>query len=443
MRPIILIILYFAITLAPLVLAWSGARAPRSVHDELASGAGLLAFAIILVEFVLSGRFRFVSGRIGMDVTMRIHQLVARTALVLALVHPFLYTAPFAVQRPWDPTRQLTLTTDFGALVSGAIAFVLIPAFVLLSITRDQLPYKYETWRLLHGLGAMLIAGLVLHHTLEAGRYSQDPVLAGVWLAMAFVAFASLLYVYLVEPLLQRNKAWIVASVRPLALKTWELVLEPDNHDGLTYKAGQFVWLNVGNSPFSLHENPFSISSAPASGNRLEFVIKELGDFTKTVGRIVPGTRAHIDGPHGNLVVPGRDEPGAEPGIALIAGGVGIAPLLGILRQMRLDDDTRPSLLIYGNRVEEQIVYRDELEALSAELGTELVHVLSEPPNDWTGRTGMADSRLIREVFRSPEMKQWIFVLCGPPIMMEVVEDTLIEIGVPSHQILSERFKYD
>jgi predicted ferric reductase len=168
-------------------------------------------------------------------------------------------------------------------------------------------------------------------------------------------------------------------------------------------------------------------------------VIKELGDFTRTVGQITPGTRAYVDGPHGNLVVSDH----AEPGIALIAGGVGIAPLMGLLRQLRHEKDERPTMLIYGNRVQEQIAYREELTAIAEDQRIEVVHVLSEPPQGWTGRTGLVDAELIRAIFDSTAMKRWLFVLCGPAAMMEVVEDALIDIGVPSHQIESERFQYD
>ncbi|MBZ0215212.1 MAG: hypothetical protein K8F25_01545, partial [Fimbriimonadaceae bacterium] len=59
------------------------------------------------------------------------------------------------------------------------------------------------------------------------------------------------------------------------------------------------------------------------------------------------------------------------------------------------------------------------------------------------GYTGRVDAPLIRSVFEFPEATSWLFVLCGPPPMMEGVEDTLIDIGVPTHQILSESFKYD
>lgn len=157
MRPIILIVFYVVAVLLPLALAGLLVTPPRSFFDEIASGAGLLAFSIILIEFVLSGGFRSVSGRIGMDKTMRFHQLLARTALILALLHPFFYVGPFNDPYPWDSTRQLTLTSDISSLSSGLLAWIVLPAFVLLSIARDQLPYKYEPWRLMHGVGAVLI----------------------------------------------------------------------------------------------------------------------------------------------------------------------------------------------------------------------------------------------------------------------------------------------
>ena len=430
---------YLCVVLLPLGLAWVTGGPPRTILDELASGAGMLAFAIILVEFVMSGRFRTISGRIGMDVTMRVHQLLARTALVLALIHPFLYQTGFTEPRPWDPTRQLSLTSDLESLLTGILAWVLLPTFVMLAIFRDRLDYSYETWRLMHGLGALLIAGLALHHTLHAGRYSQEPLAAGLWIALAAVAAFSLVYVYVLKPLMRARRRWRVKAVEPLAVRTWELTLTPDGHAGLDYRAGQFVWLNVGHSPFSIAENPFSISSCPSDGPDLRFIIKELGDFTNTLGSIDPGTHAYVDGPHGNLIATGH----SESGIALIAGGVGIAPLMGILRQLHREGDPRPTALIYGNRIESQIVHGDELEQLARDHGTKVVHVLSEPGPDWQGERGLVDADVIERALGATDARTWLFILCGPPAMIESVEDTLIAAGVPPAQILSERFKYD
>ena len=61
----------------------------------------------------------------------------------------------------------------------------------------------------------------------------------------------------------------------------------------------------------------FSISSAPADGSCISFVIKELGDFTKKIGEIRHAARAYLDGPHGHLSIEGR----ASAGVVLLAGG--------------------------------------------------------------------------------------------------------------------------
>lgn len=437
MPPLLLFPLYLAVVLAPLALAALAGWPRRPVVDDLAAGAGMLAFAIVLVEFVLSGRFRAISGRIGMDVTMRTHQVVARTGLVLALLHPFLYSLPMNPARPWDVTRATTITTDPTALGSGIAAWLLLFALVLTAIGRDHLGWRYETWRALHAIGAVLIAALLLHHTLAAGRYGADPRVAGYWTGLFVLAALSLAWTRGVAPFGRRR--WQVARVEKLAERIWEIALAPVGHAGLAYRAGQFVWLSIGHARHALAENPFSLASAPAAGPELRFVIKELGDFTNHIGEIAPGTRAHVDGPHGTLTIDGRP----EPGVVLVAGGVGIAPMLGLMRQMQATGDARRRLLIYANRAQSQIVHRAELDAMAEDPRCEIVHVLSEPPEGWTGPTGYVDGDLLAQLLPMPEARSWLYALCGPPEMLASVEDALIGLGVPAQQILSERFRYD
>ncbi|SOB95817.1 ferredoxin reductase family protein [Stappia indica] len=418
-----LILFYLLIALAPLALAAGSGRPPRPVMDEIASGMAMVGFAILLMEFVLSGRFRSISGRVGLDVTMRFHQLLARTALVLALAHPFLYTLPFAAE----------------GLATGVLAFALLPAFVILSIARDRIGWRYETWRLAHGLGALAIAVLVLVHARHAGRYSADPQLAGLWAVLTAAAVLSLAHVYLVKPLLARRRPWGVTGLRQLAERTWEVVLSPRGHEGISYRAGQFAWIRIGAPVFSLRENPFSIASAPGEGKDLRFVIKELGDFTATLSGIPLGTRAHVDGPHGNLVLEGRQ----GSGIAFIAGGVGIAPMLSLLRQLEIDGDPRPTVLVYGNRHAGQIACTEDLARMRRQHRTEVVQVLSEPPDGWEGERGMVDPALIARLFTEARHRDWLYVLCGPAPMMEGVEEALLDLGVAPRQIISERFQHD
>lgn len=437
--PFPLVVAYVGVALAPLVLAYAQGLPPRSFWDELSSGLALVGFSMLLIEFVLSGRFKTVSGGIGIDLTMRFHQLVARTLTVFILVHPFLYTTPLAGRRPWDAGGHLTLGLDAASLVTGLVAWILLIVLVITSIRRDQLPYRYETWRLFHGLGAMLIALFGAHHAIEAGRYSGRQDLEIFWYVMVGLAALTLVYVYIYTPWRQSRAPYRVASIKKVALRTWEVVVEPTRGETVNFEAGQFAWLTLGVSPYSIREHPFSLSSCPADRPRIGFTIKEVGDFTRNIGSIPVGAPAYLDGPHGNLTLANRQ--GA--GLVFIAGGVGLAPIMSILRQLRADGDRRPMVLIYGNRCAEQILYGDELAAMQRDLSLQLHHVLSEPEAGWDGAVGQLDQVVLDRLLPSEGRERWLYFVCGPGPMIDGVEGSLGHLGVPTDQIVSEKFSYD
>jgi NAD(P)H-flavin reductase len=72
-----------------------------------------------------------------------------------------------------------------------------------------------------------------------------------------------------------------------------------------------------------------------------------------------------------------------------------------------------------------------------------MVHVVSEPGPDWRGQTGVIDADTLGQVFSSRDVSGWLFLVCGPPGMLDVVEAVLGDLGVPARQIVSERFYYD
>lgn len=438
-HPAVIIVAYVVLALAPLGLAYAAGIQRRGFLDEVSSAFAMVAFSMLLIEFVLSGRFRNVSSQIGIDLTMRFHQLTARLIIVFIMFHPFLYTTPFGHALPWDQSGRMTLGLDTASFISGVIAWLLLGVLVAMAVARDKLPYRYETWRLLHGLGAAAIAIASAHHAITAGRYSGHSALETFWLFMVGIALLTLLIVYVVRPLSLLRHPYRVVSVEKSAMKIWTLVIEPTRGQAIDFDAGQFVWLTLNRSPFAITEHPFSIGSCPADRPRLGFTIKEAGDFTNTIGTLEPGARAFVDGPYGNLTLSGR----TAQSITLIAGGVGIAPIMSILRQLRAEHDRRVIKLIYGNRVAEQIVYRDELEDMTREMQLILHLVLSEPPPHWGGPVGSLDQTVLAQLLNTESTADSLFVVCGPPPMIDSVEGALKRLGIETHQIISEKFSYD
>lgn len=436
----LLVTLLATFILLPTLFGWALVGPARPWTDELAGALGLIGFSALLTNFLLSGRFPAVADGPGIDRTMRWHQLAARVLTIGLLIHPFFYTVADgpAYLRPDDLTRAGMLGLGPWSMVSGVLAWVLLGALTLSSIRHDDLPYRYETWRLMHGICATLVAALGLQHALAAGRYAAHPAVATALVGLAGIALLTLIWINLPRPLLLARRPWRIAGLRPTGLATWELALEPVGHPGLSFHAGQFAWLKLDRGPFARRENPFSIASAPAETGRLRFLVKEAGDFTRGIGALPIGAPAFVDGPHGHLFIDGRP----EPGVVLICGGGGVAPAIGIIRQAAASGDHRPMLLLYGNRVEAQILAREELTALAAEGWLEVVHVLSNPAAGWAGAAGQLDADFIVEHGARAAAAGWLFVLCGPTPMLDAAHAALHRLRVPHSRILSERFTF-
>jgi predicted ferric reductase len=168
------------------------------------------------------------------------------------------------------------------------------------------------------------------------------------------------------------------------------VTLRPASHGGFTFAPGQFGWLSVHRSPFALTQHPFSSNGDDQAA--LQMSIKELGDFTRTVASIAPGTRAYVDGPHG-VFSPDRH---GGPGFVFLAGGVGIEPIMSMLRTFAARKERRPAYLFYGvNRLGEA-TFRDEIDRLASRLALTVSYVVSDPPAGWTGERGRIDADVLR-----------------------------------------------
>jgi predicted ferric reductase len=243
-------------------------------------------------------------------------------------------------------------------------------------------------------------------------------------------------YVRVARPASLLRAPYRVTEVRPERGRSWTVTLRPEGHRGFSFRAGQFAWVSIGVSPFLAKEHPFSISSSAAGVGALQFTIKELGDFTRTIRGVKVGTVAYVDGPHGVFTI---DHHRDAPGFVFIAGGIGIAPIMSMLRTLADRADWRPLLLIYGNRRWDDVVFREELQALASRLNLTLVHVLQEPPPDWQGLRGVL-SEVNLLTARCGAVKGARYFVCGPKPMSDSVLRTLRTLRIPLRRVHCELF---
>lgn len=423
--------IYLVLVLAPLLALLAGPMPPGGGFGwDLSMASGFAGIAVLGVQFVLTARFRRVAGPFGIDILYYFHRYMAVFAFAMVCAHYLLIRAV----NP-DALGSANPLVASGHMTAGRLALLCFALVIASSLWRKPLRIPYEFWRIGHVV--LTTAGLILAvvHIEGVNYYHEAPGRRPFWIA--FVSFWVLLVVFirLIKPWRMRQRPYRVVAVKTETANTCTVVMQPDGHDGIRFQPGQFAWLTLRASPFALREHPFSIASSAETPQRLEFTIKSLGDFTRTVPTIRPGETAFLDGPYGAFSV----DRFAAPGDVFIAGGVGIVPIMSMLRTLADRQDTRPLLLVYANNRAEGIIFRDELEALRARLSLQVVHVLQQPPADWRGECGLVTQALLEKTLPG-NRGQLEYFLCGPKPMTHCVEEILHALHVPLGQVHSELF---
>ena len=267
--------------------------------------------------------------------------------------------------------------------------------------------------------------------------YLSDPWKRALWIGLTIFWVGLLLYVRIFKPLFMLRRPYRVAEVRKERGDTTTLVMQPDGHSGFRFSPGQFGWLNLWGSPFKITGHPFSFSSsAEAADGRVEMSIRNLGDFTSDIPKVPVGQRVYLDGPYGAFTIGNP----ADMHV-LIAGGVGITPMMSMIRTLADRGDKRPVVLVYGSKDWDSITFRDELEALKARLNLTIVHVLAKPPEGWKGEQGFITAEMFKRHLPPPYAEHEYFI-CGPGPMMDAIERVLGELGVPLSKYHSERYSF-
>jgi len=436
--PWTLVGIYLTLILAPLGLAlFHYPIESRPWIDQFASILGIVAFGALLVEFLFSGRHRWISGRIGVERTMNIHRQVAYVIIAFIVIHPFLYSAPDGASWPWFNAADPTLRLSHWSLFSGLAAWILTAVIILVALDRNQLSFSYETWRVLHAASAIVLGALISLHAITAGGYSAQTPLLIYWLLMLIAAALILIQMFLVRPWRQRHAPYIVQAIDQVGDRTWQLELQPEQthfkHATMRFRPGQFAWLKFGRKAFQMREHPFSISTSSKDASSIGFLIKEKGDFTDHISEILPGSRVFLDGPHGHLL---PDE-GGEPAV-YIAGGTGISPVLSHLRTFRSEKETgRKLTLIYSVSTDTQITEQQELTDLAEALDLTVHYVVQHPTAHWRGATGVFDREKLDQLIPRADRDGQRYFICGPPRMVRAVRRALRELEIPGNRIVT------
>ncbi|MGG6265218.1 ferredoxin reductase family protein [Leptolyngbya sp. AN03gr2] len=425
------IIAFLFFTVLPLLVLLIYPPSGRGFWLDFSAALGFISLALMVLQFVLTARVKWIEASYGIDLILGFHRYSAFIAFILVLVHPIVlfWAQPDTIQlldfsaAPWRARAALLAT----------LAFIVL---IVTTIWRKQLRIPYEPWRFSHSVLSLLTVGLGLGHALAVSNYLELFWKAVLWDAMALIALLLVIYIRLVRPWLMLGKSYLIESVLPEAGHVSTLILRSSGHEGFRFQPGQFVWITLGTNPFRMQEHPFSIASSAEHPEKLEFGIKAVGDFTTRIKACKPGMKAYLDGPYG-VFTPDRYEDAA--GFVLIAGGIGITPMMSMLVTAAERRDDRPYTLIYANRTWDEIPYRSSIEDLKTQLELTVIYVLREPPTDWKGETGYIDAPMLDRHIPQQRGTRHYFI-CATAKMMNQIERSLHELDVPITNVHLEHF---
>ncbi|WP_327356178.1 ferredoxin reductase family protein [Streptomyces sp. NBC_01304] len=412
---------------------WGVQVQPSARLDALfATGAhltGLLAGYGILVMLFLMARVPAVEHGIGADRLARRHALGGRWVLSLCFGHALLALCAYAAHGGIDLLTAAVRLLGYPGLAAAALGTALLAAVGVTSARAVRRRVPHETWRAVHLL-TYLGAGLAFAHQLVGPDIAGSVLGAWAWAMMHATVAVLLVWYRLVVPVRQALRHSLrVLDVRKEGPDVVSVVMQGLELDELCAEPGQFFRWRFLQRRLWHTALPFSLS-APVKDDTLRITVKAIGNHTRRIRRLKPGTRVLATGPFGAMTAHKRK----QRKVLLLAGGVGITPMRALFET--LPGGPGDLTLLYRAGSAEQLVLREELESIAASRQAGLHYLL--------GRSDASFDPLAPQALRNlvPDLADHDVYLCGPPGMANAAIAALVRAGVPEERIHAENFSY-
>ncbi|WP_329261454.1 ferredoxin reductase family protein [Streptomyces sp. NBC_01478] len=401
--------------------------------------AGLLASDLMILQVLLLARIPWVERSWGHDLLTRRHRLLGFASFWLMTAHVALFAVERTVREPTATPAALVrlFLTDPWMLcaTAGTLALIMV---VVTSVRAARRRLRYESWHLLHLYSYAGIAA-TFPHTFTDGADFHETWTRVYWWCLYGIAFAATLAYRVALPAWRSlHHRLRVESVVTEAPGTVSITLTGHRLDRMRTASGQFFVWRFLDGPGWSRGNPYTLSAAPTP-DRLRITIKSAGDGSERAARLTPGTRALIEGPYGTLTARRR----TQPGLLLMAAGIGITPMRALLE----DAPYAPgeATLVYRYGADEHAVFADELRAIAADRGVELI-LLPGPrraDTSWqaAGPVHLDDDVQVLEQL-VPDIAHRDVYVCGPPTWITAVREAARGAGAHRDSIHTEEFAW-
>lgn len=390
------------------------------------------AVALLLLQSILAARIGYLDRIFGLDGLRKFHRVSGIVCFVLAVFHPMLmYVSGLKKAGP--------LSFDLWPEAIGGICIAGLWLAVISSVWRKFVALNYEQWLSLHKITASVVF-LALAHMFIIESAMRKGWFLVFWLVLIALWTGVIVAARFFAPAKNAlRESFVVYSVDSVAENILQVDLKPAGENrGFDFLPGQFAFVSFENPEIPQEEHPFTIASAPDNSETLQFLIKGSGDWTRRLNSLKTGDKARVCGPFG-VFSPFRHEPER---LIMIAGGIGITPMLSILRQLGHEKSPLPVKLIWSYKTSAEAPCYEELESLRKKLSNfEISRLITRESSEQKNVRAKLDKESLKKLV--PEFKDGtIVMLCGPVAMMNDVRNSLIESGYPASAVLCEEFAF-
>ncbi|MCC5881129.1 MAG: ferredoxin reductase family protein [Halomonas sp.] len=384
---------------------------------------GILALSMMLLAGLMSCRVPgFDRPFGGLARLWRLHHWLGFAAFILVMVHVLALGLASVPASLAAAVATLFPSPVQGAIWLGWLAWLAMVVFLAPTFGFFGKPY-YQRWKRLHLVSAAALLLGLWHALLLAGE-------TWPWWLLGIAGLGAIAWRKGMAP--QRRHAYRIEQVAPLARGVVELVLRPEG-SGIRHEAGQFVYLSPLDETLSAgrgEEHPYTIASSP-SDMQLRIGIKELGDASRALQSVTPGTRVLIEGPYGEFF--GRRFPKRD--MLWLGGGIGITPFVGGARDLAAGGGIAGHAhLFYLANGPDRAYYQKELEGIAE------AHQSFSFTQHYSRERGRLDEAFLRH--HCPDYAEREIYICGPPGMNQHLLRLLADQGIPAARIHSEVFDF-
>ncbi len=381
----------------------------------------MVGFVFLFFQIVLSSKIRFIEKDVGLDKLFKVHRSFGIAGFIMIFFHPVTLFVFELIEYGFPVISILKLV--------GIAGMLLLILTVFVALFYKKVGMKYESWKNIHKANYAIFVIVFIHSIFLGSDLLTSTFLRVYWFMLAGL-FAAILIYNIINYTIIKSHPYSISEVRQESHDTWGLFFEGRP---IAHKPGQFMIVNLERGGRMSESHPFTISSSP-DASHLSITPKAIGDFTATIKDTTTNDKAYVNAPYGVFSFLNYE----ADSYIFVVGGIGITPFISMLRYMKDNDIKKEVMLLWGNKTEADILFRDELEQLSQwNPDFRYVHVLSEQ-EDWQGERGFITPELLKKYVEDFADKE-IF-LCGPPIMMTKVSASLLGLGVDKHRIHMEEF---